>query len=168
MITQLELIENKIVRKDEYHKLKPYRSFLRYKQRQLVFTNGCFDLIHRGHIDYLSKARDLGNTLLIGLNTDASVSRLKGNLRPVKDEWTRALLLASFCFVDLVVFFDEDTPLQLIKTIQPDILVKGSDYEKKDIVGADYVESTGGKIERLNFLEGFSSTGIIQKIIDNG
>ena len=168
MISQLELIERKIVRTEDYSRLKYFRSYLKYKKQQLVFTNGCFDLIHRGHIDYLSKARDLGDVMVVGLNTDASVRRLKGDTRPIKDEWTRAMLLGSFRFVDLVVLFDEDTPLQLIKTIEPNILVKGSDYEKKDIVGADYVESIGGRIERLNFLEGFSSTGIIKKITDNG
>ena len=114
---------------------------------KVVFTNGCFDLVHQGHIDYLSKARDLGDVLVVGLNTDASVRRLKGPRRPINDEYSRALLLASMLFVDYVVLFGEDTPYELIKTLQPDILVKGSDYRPEDIVGYDIVMAKGGKVE---------------------
>ncbi len=131
---------------------------------KIVFTNGCFDLIHRGHIDYLSKAADLGDKLIIGLNTDNSVSRLKGKNRPITDEYSRALLLASFTFVAAVVFFDEDTPYELIKRVQPDVLVKGADYAIKDIVGYDIVTTKGGNVVTLNYLPGFSTTAIEQKI----
>lgn len=131
---------------------------------KVVFTNGCFDLVHQGHIDYLSKARDLGDVLVVGLNTDASVRRLKGPRRPINDEYSRALLLASMLFVDYVVLFGEDTPYELIKTLQPDILVKGSDYRPEDIVGYDIVMAKGGKVETLDFLPGFSTTAIEQKI----
>ena len=131
---------------------------------KVVFTNGCFDLVHQGHIDYLSKARDLGDVLVVGLNTDDSVRRLKGPRRPINDEYSRALLLASMLFVDYVVLFGEDTPYELIKTLQPDILVKGSDYRPEDIVGYDIVMSKGGRVETLDFLPGFSTTAIEQKI----
>ena len=131
---------------------------------KVVFTNGCFDLVHQGHIDYLSKARDLGDVLVVGLNTDASVRRLKGPRRPINDEYSRALLLASMLFVDYVVLFGEDTPYELIKTLQPDILVKGSDYKPEDIVGYDIVMAKGGRVETLDFLPGFSTTAIEQKI----
>lgn len=133
-------------------------------RRKIVFTNGCFDLVHQGHIDYLSKARDLGDMLVVGLNTDASVRRLKGPRRPINDEYSRALLLASMLFVDYVVLFGEDTPYELIKTLQPDILVKGSDYKPEDIVGYDIVMAKGGRVETLDFLPGFSTTAIEQKI----
>ena len=135
-----------------------------HPERKVVFTNGCFDLVHQGHIDYLSKARDLGDVLVVGLNTDASVRRLKGPRRPINDEYSRALLLASMLFVDYVVLFGEDTPYELIKTLQPDILVKGSDYKPEDIVGYDIVMAKGGRVETLDFLPGFSTTAIEQKI----
>lgn len=135
-----------------------------HPERKVVFTNGCFDLVHQGHIDYLSKARDLGDVLVVGLNTDASVRRLKGPRRPINDEYSRALLLASMLFVDYVVLFGEDTPYELIKTLQPDILVKGSDYRPEDIVGYDIVMAKGGRVETLDFLPGFSTTAIEQKI----
>nr|WP_319401079.1 D-glycero-beta-D-manno-heptose 1-phosphate adenylyltransferase [uncultured Carboxylicivirga sp.] len=131
---------------------------------KVVFTNGCFDIVHRGHIDYLSKAKDLGTKLVLGLNTDASVRRLKGDSRPIVDEHSRAILLAALQFIDLVVYFDEDTPYELIKTVQPDILVKGSDYKAEDIVGYDIVTAKGGKVETIDFVEGFSTTTIVEKI----
>jgi D-glycero-beta-D-manno-heptose 1-phosphate adenylyltransferase len=132
----------------------------------VVFTNGCFDIVHRGHVEYLSLAADLGKRMVIGLNTDASVQRIKGELRPLVDEVSRAILLAAFSFVDLIVFFDEDTPYELIKTVQLDILVKGSDYAPESIVGFDIVTARGGKVETINFVEGFSTTRLIQKIVD--
>jgi len=134
----------------------------------IVFTNGCFDLIHRGHIDYLSKARALGSRLVIGLNSDASVRRIKGSGRPLQDETSRALILAAMFFVDAVVFFDEDTPYALIKTVQPDVLVKGSDYLAEEIVGYDIVTASGGRVETLDYLEGYSTTAIEQRIRNNG
>jgi rfaE bifunctional protein nucleotidyltransferase chain/domain len=136
----------------------------RFLDRKLVFTNGCFDLLHLGHLDYLSRAAELGQVLIIGLNTDASVRRLKGAGRPVCDERTRATLLASLSFVDAVVLFDEDTPLELIRTIRPDVLVKGGDYRKEEIVGHDLVLEKNGKVVVMDFLEGYSSSAIIEKI----
>lgn len=133
---------------------------------KIVFTNGCFDLVHRGHVEYLSKAADLGNKLVLGLNTDASVARLKGATRPLVDENSRAILLAALQFIDLIVFFDEDTPYELISQLQPDILVKGSDYNAKDIVGYDVVVGRGGSVETIDFVDGFSTTNLIKKIID--
>ena len=132
----------------------------------IVFTNGCFDLVHRGHIDYLSKAADLGDVLIIGLNSDDSVSRLKGKNRPIIDEYSRALLLASFTFVTGVVIFDEDTPYNLINIIKPDILVKGSDYNINEIVGHDIVLAKGGKVVTIDYLPGFSTSAIEKKIKD--
>jgi len=132
----------------------------------IVFSNGCFDIVHAGHVDYLSKARDLGDKLIIGLNSDDSVRRLKGKGRPVQDENARAALLAAFSFVDAVVVFDEDTPFKLISTLIPDILVKGSDYSVENIVGADVVLKNGGKVETIDFLEGYSTSSIIDKILN--
>jgi rfaE bifunctional protein nucleotidyltransferase chain/domain len=147
---------------DDLSRLVAYWNF---KNQKIVFTNGCFDILHRGHIDYLAKAADLGNVLLIGLNTDASVSRLKGAGRPVQDQEGRALILAALSFVNAVVLFDEDTPYELIKFVQPDVLVKGSDYKTEDIVGADIVIAKGGEVQTLDFLEGYSTTGIIQRLL---
>ncbi|MEZ5084026.1 MAG: D-glycero-beta-D-manno-heptose 1-phosphate adenylyltransferase [Bacteroidales bacterium] len=139
-------------------------TYWEFKGFKIVFTNGCFDIIHLGHIDYLSKAREKGSILIIGLNTDASVKRLKGSSRPLNDENARARILASLNFVDAVVLFDEDTPYELIKKVQPDILVKGSDYKPEDIVGYDIVMAKGGEIITIDFLEGYSTSGIIEKI----
>jgi D-glycero-beta-D-manno-heptose 1-phosphate adenylyltransferase len=131
---------------------------------KLVFTNGCFDLLHPGHIDYLSRAADLGDVLIVGLNTDASVRRLKGVGRPVNDQYARAILLASLGFVDAVVYFDDDTPFSLIEAILPDVLVKGGDYKEAEIVGSDIVKAKNGKVVAIDFLEGYSTSAIIQKI----
>jgi D-glycero-beta-D-manno-heptose 1-phosphate adenylyltransferase len=131
---------------------------------QVVFTNGCFDLLHLGHVDYLEKARNLGHRLIVGLNTDDSVSRFKGPERPLQDQHSRARILAALQFVDLVVLFNEDTPLNLISELVPDILVKGSDYLAENIVGADVVKSAGGKVETIEFVLGYSTTKIIEKI----
>ena len=161
---KLTFIENKILRLED---LPERLAYWKFKGQKIVFTNGCFDLVHQGHIDYLSKARDLGNILIIGLNTDNSVSRLKGSHRPINDERSRALILASFLFVDAVILFDEDTPYELIKKVQPDILVKGSDYKAENIVGYDIVTAKGGKVETLDFLPGFSTSGIEQKIVES-
>jgi D-glycero-beta-D-manno-heptose 1-phosphate adenylyltransferase len=133
----------------------------------VVFTNGCFDLIHRGHIDYLSRAAALGTRLVIGLNSDASVRRLKGDRRPWQDELSRAMILAAMYFVDMVVLFEEDTPLQLIGKVVPDVLVKGSDYRAEEIVGYDIVTESGGKVMTVSYLEGFSTTAIEKRIQHN-
>lgn len=131
---------------------------------KIVFTNGCFDLIHMGHVDYLEKARALGNRLIIGLNTDKSISTIKGPNRPIVDENARARVLAAMCFVDAVIFFDEPTPINLITTICPDILVKGNDYSVETIVGADFVIRNGGEVKTIELVEGYSTTSIIEKI----
>lgn len=134
---------------------------------KIVFTNGVFDLLHRGHVDYLAKARDLGDRLIIGVNTDASVSKLKGPHRPIQDEYSRMLILASFEFVDAVILFGDQTPYELIKMVQPDILVKGSDYNAQDIVGYDIVTAKGGLVKTIDFIPGFS-TSLIEKKIKEG
>jgi len=139
---------------------------MRFKNKKIVFTNGCFDILHPGHIVYLSKAADSGDVLIIGLNSDASVKKLKGEDRPVMDQDSRALLLASICFVTAVVLFDEDTPYSLIRFIQPDVLVKGSDYSPEEIVGYDIVKARGGEVLTIYFVEGYSSSSIHRKIAD--
>ena len=137
----------------------------RFQQKKIVFTNGCFDLLHLGHIYYLSKAKDLGDVLIVGVNTDRSVKLLdKGENRPVTDENARATIVAALHFVDAVVLFDEETPYELIKTVQPDVLVKGSDYRPEDIVGYDIVKEKGGEVITIDFLPGYSTTSIEEKI----
>lgn len=130
----------------------------------IVFTNGCFDLLHYGHLYYLAAARDLGQRLVVGLNSAASVRRLKGPQRPINDEATRAHQVAALEFVDAVVFFENDTPLELIEQVQPDVLVKGGDWKPEQIVGADRVLARGGRVISLPFVEGYSTTGIERKI----
>lgn len=134
---------------------------------RIVFTNGCFDLLHRGHIQYLSEASALGDKLIVGLNSDGSVSRLKGENRPVKNEVNRSEILASLMQVDMVVIFEGDTPLDLIKKIVPDVLVKGGDWEVEKIVGANFVLERGGAVKSLPFVEGESSTQIINRILSS-
>lgn len=139
----------------------------RFQQKKIVFTNGCFDIVHLGHLDYLSKAADLGDILILGLNTDASVQRLKGAGRPVVDEQARAFMMASLRFVDAVVLFDQQTPYELIQLVQPDVLVKGKDYKAEEVVGYDIVTAKGGKVETIDLVPGYSTTALIQKIISN-
>lgn len=131
---------------------------------KIVFTNGCFDLIHRGHLDYLSKAKKLGDKLIVAINGDDSVKRLKGEERPIKPEIDRMLTMAAFSFVDAVVLFEDDTPKMVIDSLIPDILVKGGDYVVKDIVGYDTVISNGGEVKTIAFIEGSSSSRFINKI----
>ena len=144
-----------------------------FKDRKVVFTNGCFDMLHRGHIDYLAKASDLGDELVVGINSDASVKLLnKGSARPLQDEETRAMIIASLNFVSAVIIFDEDTPLDLITAVKPLVLVKGADYDaeetnpqsKKYIVGSDIVRANGGEVKTLEYLEGYSTSAIEAKI----
>ena len=132
--------------------------------KKVVFTNGCFDIIHRGHIEVLVRTADLGDKLVIGLNSDQSIQKLKGKDRPVIDEQSRAILLAALSFVDAIVLFSEDTPLKLISALLPDVLAKGGDYEIETIVGHEIVQENGGKVELVPFVDGFSSTIIIDKI----
>ena len=135
---------------------------------KVVFTNGVFDLLHIGHITYMAKAADLGDRLIVGLNADGSVKRLKGESRPVNDQANRAALLAALFFVDGIVIFDEDTPLNLITTLLPDILVKGADYTIDNIVGAKEVIANGGEVKTIDLVEGYSSTSIIKRIRNQG
>ena len=132
--------------------------------KKVVFTNGCFDILHLGHVDYLEKARALGDKLILGLNTDDSVGRFKGPNRPIQDQNSRAHVLASLQFIDLVVFFNEDTPLGIISELLPNVLVKGSDYLAENIVGADVVKRSGGVVKTIDFVPGYSTTRIIEKI----
>ena len=132
--------------------------------QDIVFTNGCFDIVHLGHIDYLEKARQKGQRLVVGLNTDASVSELKGPTRPVVNEAARARMLAAFAFVDLVVLFGEETPQKLIEYLGPNVLVKGNDYTVDTIVGSDFVLRQGGRVETIELVEGYSTTQLISKI----
>ncbi len=130
----------------------------------IVFTNGCFDILHYGHLHYLSEARSLGQHLIVGINSAASVKRLKGPHRPINDEATRLHLLAALLCIDALVVFEEDTPLKLIELVVPDILVKGGDWQAHQIVGSDIVLANGGKVMSLPFIEGYSTTNIEQKI----
>jgi len=161
---QLDTIKSKILSGSD---LERNLAYWRFRDQKIVFTNGCFDILHLGHIDYLSKAADLGNILIIGVNTDASVSRIKGPQRPLQDQESRSVILASLKFVDAIVLFDEDTPYELIRQIQPDILVKGADYKPEEIVGYDIVMAKGGKVITLDFLPGYSTSGIEKKILAN-
>ncbi|GMR12735.1 MAG: D-glycero-beta-D-manno-heptose 1-phosphate adenylyltransferase [Gemmatimonadota bacterium] len=134
------------------------------RERRVVFTNGCFDILHRGHVTYLEQARLLGDELVVGLNTDASVGRLKGAGRPLVPERDRAFVLAALSSVTAVTLFDEDTPAELIAALRPDVLVKGGDYMSDEIVGADTVEQGGGRVVIIPYVEGHSTTELIQRL----
>ena len=161
-MNHLTPIQNKIVRNVEA--LGTTLALWKFKNEKIVFTNGCFDILHRGHVDYLIQAASLGTKLVVGLNTDASVRRQKGQTRPVNDEEARALLLASMSFTNKIIFFEEDTPLELIRFIQPDVLVKGNDYTPEEIVGYDIVKNKGGEIVTIQLTPGFSTTSILNRI----
>ncbi|HQS04722.1 MAG: D-glycero-beta-D-manno-heptose 1-phosphate adenylyltransferase [Sphingobacteriales bacterium 17-39-43] len=163
-MSRLENIKSKIYTTGQ---IKAVLNVWRLLGKRVVFTNGCFDLLHLGHIDYLSKAADMGDKLVIGLNSDASASALKGPGRPITDQLSRSLMLASFSFVDAVVIFDEPTPLHLIELVRPDILVKGADYSIEQIVGADLVLQYGGEVKTIEYLSGYSTTLIEKKIRSN-
>ncbi len=159
----LESIKHKIVTLDNaVSKVAQWRK----ESCKVVFTNGCFDLLHLGHIEYLSKAASYGDFLVIGLNTDASVSHIKGKTRPINDEKSRAMVLASLAFVSLVVLFSEETPYKLIKTLQPDVLIKGADYKAEEIVGYDVVTSRGGSVLTIELVSGYSTSAIEKRIVD--
>ncbi|MEL6389079.1 MAG: D-glycero-beta-D-manno-heptose 1-phosphate adenylyltransferase [Bacteroidota bacterium] len=132
-------------------------------ETMLVFTNGCFDLLHRGHIDTLFASAKLGDQLVVGLNSDASIRRLKGPDRPIQTWMDRAMILASLYYVDIIVGFDEDTPIELIKHLRPQVITKGGDYKIEDMIGADVVNSYGGRIEVLPYRDGHSTTAILQR-----
>lgn len=169
-MSKIDFLKSRIVSLDE---AKRKIGIWRMKDETIVFTNGCFDILHKGHVTYLAKAADLGNRLVVGINSDASVRRQgKGEERPINLEDARQTLLASLTFVDLVVLFDGDTPEALINELLPDILVKGADYDpnetdktsKKYIVGSDVVRSHGGQVAVIDLEEGFSTTGIVKKL----
>lgn len=135
---------------------------------RVVFTNGCFDILHPGHVAYLEKASKLGDILVIGLNSDRSVRALKGRGRPVNNERDRAYVLSALDFVDYITIFGEDTPEKLIRLLKPDILVKGGDWKMKDIVGGEFVKSRGGRVARIKFVKGYSTSSLIKKVRGEG
>ncbi|ROL60130.1 D-glycero-beta-D-manno-heptose 1-phosphate adenylyltransferase [Bacteroidetes/Chlorobi group bacterium MS-B_bin-24] len=152
----------------DFNEIEKICNSLREQNKKIVFTNGCFDILHRGHIEYLTKAKEFGDVLIVGLNSDTSVQRLKGKDRPINSESDRARILDALKPVDYVVIFEEDTPLHLIQMVKPDVLVKGGDYKVEEIVGSEFVMSYGGKVEIIPFVEGKSTTKIIQKIKGEG
>lgn len=152
-------IEQKIVSRDFF-----VENAVKLHRQKIVFTNGCFDVLHFGHVHYLLQAKALGDILVVGLNSDDSVRRLKGPSRPINGEKERAFVLAVLSCIDYVVVFEEDTPKKLIETVRPDVLVKGGDYALDQIVGADFVTRNGGTVTTLPFVEGFSSTRIIEQL----
>jgi len=159
---KLEIIKNRITSPEELPRIIEQ---LRLKSNKIVFTNGCFDLLHLGHIDYLSKAADCGDILIVGVNNDSSLRLLgKGNHRPIQDQTSRSTIIAALHFVDYVVLFGEATPYELIKLVQPDVLVKGADYKLEDIAGHDIVLARGGEVKRIDLLEGHSTSLIEKKI----
>ena len=163
-MNQVNRLQSKIL---SFSSLKSQLEKWRSGNEKIVFTNGCFDLLHLGHVDYLAKARDLGDRLVVGLNSDASIKRIKGSSRPIKDEQSRVALLAGMAYVDAVVLFDEETPLSLISMVLPDLLVKGGDYTIKDIVGHEIVLNNKGRVCTIDFVEGYSSSVLIEKIKRN-
>jgi rfaE bifunctional protein nucleotidyltransferase chain/domain len=159
---KIEFISSKILDREQ---LRRACALWNFKEMKVIFTNGCFDILHLGHIEYLAKAANLGDVLVIGINSDLSVHRIKGDSRPINDEHSRSMVIASLKFVTAVVLFDEETPYELIKTIQPDFLVKGRDYKIKEIVGHDIVLARGGKVKTIELTPGYSTTEIEQKIL---
>lgn len=153
---------NKIYR--NWEDLASTLALWQFKGHSVVFTNGCFDLLHLGHVDYLEKASALGTKFVLGLNTDDSVSRIKGPSRPLQNEESRARVLAAFEFIDAILFFDQDTPKELIEFVGPDVLVKGADYTEEEIVGGAFVKANGGRVERIAFVDGYSTSNIVNKI----
>jgi rfaE bifunctional protein nucleotidyltransferase chain/domain len=164
-LSKADLLKNKIVTKEQ---LLSRLTICRLLSKKIVFTNGCFDLLHQGHVKYLADAADCGDFLIVAVNADASVKKLgKGNSRPLQDEYSRALIIASLHIVDAVIIFNEETPLDLISFILPDVLVKGGDWKPEQIVGADIVLKNGGEVKNIPFVNGFSTTSIEQKIIQS-
>jgi D-beta-D-heptose 7-phosphate kinase/D-beta-D-heptose 1-phosphate adenosyltransferase len=155
-----------------YNKIATWEEALELRQRaraegrRVVFTNGVFDILHRGHVEYLQKARTMGDLLMVGLNSDSSVKRIKGPTRPINTQEDRAVVLSALACVDRVVVFDEDTPFKLIELLVPDVLVKGADWKAGDIVGADVVLRNGGRVETVDLVHGKSTTGLIRKITE--
>ncbi|MGB2960528.1 MAG: D-glycero-beta-D-manno-heptose 1-phosphate adenylyltransferase [Bacteroidota bacterium] len=146
-------------------RLRLLRKELKRKGKTVVFTNGTFDILHRGHVEYLAKARGLGDVLVVGLNTDQSIRRIKGKGRPINPGSDRAAVIASLASVDYVCFFSEDTPHQIISSLLPDVLVKGADWKLDEIVGRDVVEQHGGRVRRIRLTQGRSTTLILQRVL---
>ena len=143
----------------------PVRDTLKREKKRVVFTNGCFDIIHRGHVEYLSKAKALGDILIVAVNSDVSTRRIKGDKRPIVPEKDRAFIVENLSPVDYVVLFNEDTPYEIIKALVPDILVKGADWKKDDIVGKDIVEKAGGTVSTIEFVQDKSTTNVIERVL---
>jgi rfaE bifunctional protein nucleotidyltransferase chain/domain len=171
-MTHSEIIQNKIRTREQ---AKHLLGRMRYFKKKIVFTNGCFDILHLGHVDYLAKAADHGDFFVVGLNSDASVKSLnKGANRPLQDEHSRAMVIAALAFVDAVIIFDEQTPQELIEFVCPDVLVKGADYDaeetdpksKKFIAGSDFVRKNNGEVKTIEFVPGYSTSAIEKKITD--
>lgn len=156
-------LQDKIV---DFEKIKVIAEKCRFERKVIGFTNGCFDIVHAGHVTYLEKAKNLVDVLIVGLNSDESIRRIKGKNRPINSEYDRALVLSALKSVDWVVVFAEDTPLELIKAVKPHVLIKGADWKGKGVVGGDFVESYGGAVKFIDFLDNRSTTNIIGKIID--
>ena len=159
-MNQISRLQSKIL---SFEALKILLKKWRDENEKIIFTNGCFDLLHLGHVDYLAKARDLGGRLVVGLNSDASIKRIKGPSRPINNEQSTAALLAGMTYVDAVVLFDEETPVNLISEVMPAVLVKGGDYKIKEIVGHEMVLNNGGEVCTIDFVEGYSSSELIKK-----
>ena len=160
-MSKKNIIESKILKGEQIDRMLAYWSFRDYS---IVFTNGCFDILHKGHLDFLARASDLGDVLVVGLNTDRSVRAIKGPGRPLQDEKSRALLIASLSYVTAVILFDRETPEELIRQVRPDVLVKGSDYKPEEIVGYDIVTAGGGKVVALDLVKGYSTSTIIDRL----
>lgn len=159
-------LQNKIVTREH---IARFVELQRFTGKRIVFTNGCFDILHKGHVDYLFKAREMGDVLIVGLNSDASVKRLgKSPERPINNETTRAFILAGLSAVNAICVFDEDTPLELIKQVRPAVLVKGGDYEVEKIVGYKEVINDGGQVLTIDLTEGFSTTNIVNQLKKGG
>ena len=159
-MTFLDTIQQKIISREQWPQLKIST------KATVVFTNGCFDVLHLGHVTYLAEARTMGDLLVVGLNSDASVRRLKGPSRPINGEQARATVLASLQCVDYVIVFDEDTPQELIEAVKPNVLVKGGDYTLDTIVGASFVQQHGGIVKTIPLVKGYSTTDTVQKLND--
>lgn len=162
MLSKLEIIQQKIYT-DEFLSRIVHQWHMMSKK--IVFTNGCFDIMHQGHNTYLLQAAEFGNKLIVAVNSDESVKKLKGIKRPIIDQYSRALNLASHAYIDAVVIFDDETPLRLIESIKPHVLVKGGDYSEEGIVGANEVKANNGEVKIVPFIEGYSSTAVIDKIM---
>ncbi len=161
-MTRLEALQSKVQTREQ---LARTMALWRFKDRKIVFTNGCFDLLHKGHVTYLAEAAEMGDMLVVGLNSDVSVKKLhKGVNRPIQDQESRAMILASLESIAAIIIFDEETPAELIKFVQPDVLVKGGDWKPEQIAGYDTVKAKGGEVKVIDYIDGFSTTSIEKKI----